>query len=302
MPQNFAEVWLSRVIQNLTNTNVAPWLDGIPELDTAVVEMGSGDASEMNVIHIPRTNFNPDVLINNTAYPLAVQTYTDDEVIVALDKYQTRPTSISDDKIIGASYAVIDPATKSHTVAISSKKYKKAIHSIAPNSDSAATPVLVATGVPLVVGGLPTLTYADLVALKDRLDENEVHAEGRRLVLCTRHYNDMLLDRQRFADKFINYVAGQPAPTIAGFEIYQYNGNPLFTSAGVKKPFGSVKTAGDREASVGFWIDGIAKKTGMTKQYFKPAVIDPESQANLLNYRHYFIAMPLENRFIAAIY
>lgn len=302
MPANFAEVWLDRVRQNLTTQDVAPWLDGIPELDTNVLEMGSGDASELNVIHIPRTSFNPDVLLNNTAYPLAVQAYTDDETVVSLDKYQTKPTSISDDKIIGAAYAVIDPATKSHTNAINTKKYNKAAHAIAPASHTAATPVIAATGAPRIVGGNASLTYDDLVTLKEALDTAEVSTEGRRLVLSTAHWNDLLVDRKNFGDKLVNYNTGMPAPMIAGFQLFQYNGNPLYTSAGVKTAFGAVKATGDRQGSFAFWTGQIAKKTGLTKQYFKEAKNDPEAQTNLLNYRHYFIAMPFDSKAIGAIY
>lgn len=302
MPANFAEVWLDRVRQNLTTQDVAPWLDGIPELDTNVLEMGSGDASELNVIHIPRTSFNPDVLVNNTAYPLAVQAYTDDETVISLDKYQTKPTSISDDKIIGASYAVIDPATKAHTNAINTKKYQKAAYSIAPASNALATPVIAATGDPRVALGPATLTYEDIVKLKDALDVAEVSTEGRRLVLSTAHWNDLLIDRKNFGDKLVNYNTGMPAPMIAGFELFQYNGNPLYTSAGVKTAFGAVKGAGDRQGSFAFWTGQIAKKSGMTKQYFKEAKNDPEAQTNLLNYRHYFIAMPFDSKAIGAIY
>jgi hypothetical protein len=300
MAVNFPDVWLNRVIQNLTTQNQAPWLDGISELDTQVAEMGSGEASEMNVIHIPRTNFNPNVLINNTTYPIALQAYSDDEVIVALDKFQTEVTTLSDDKILGAAYNVIDPATKGHVSAINTKKFKKAIHALAPASHTASTPVLVATGT--AINGVPTLQYDDLVALKDALDQDEVSPDGRRLVLCTRHYNNLLLDRKNFGDQLINYKAGTPAPVIAGFELYQYNGNPLFTSAGVKKAFGAVKTATDREASVAFWTGGVAKKSGMTKQYFTPAASNPRTQSNELNYRHYFIVVPFQAKAVGAIY
>jgi len=302
MPANFAEVWVNRVIQNLITTDIAPWLDGIPELDTTIAEMGSGEASEMNVIHIPRSNFNPNVLLNNTTYPIALQAYTDDEVVVALDKFQTEVTTLSDDKITGASYAVIDYATKPHTRSINMKKFKKAIHAIAPAANTTTTPVIVATGTPLVVGGLPTLTYEDLVTLKDRLDQDNISPDGRRLVLCSRHWNDLLRDRRWFGDKLVNYNAGTPAPQIAGFELFQYNGNPIFTSVGLKKAFGSVVATGDREASVAFWVGGIAKKTGMTKQYFSPAALNPTTQSNQLNYRHYFIAVPFQDKAVGAIY
>lgn len=303
MPQNFAEVWSKRVIQNLNNQNVAPWMDGIPELDTTVAEMGSGEASEMNVIHIPRTNFNPEVLVNNTAYPIALQAYTDDEVVVALDKYQSLVTTLSDDKIIGASYDVIDPATNGHVRSINTKKFRKAIHAFAPGTNTVNTPIIAATGAPVSVGGPATLTYDDLVNLKDAMDADDtIPTEGRRLVLSPTHYNDLLRDRKNFGDKLVNYNTGMPAPVIAGFELFQYSGNPLFTSAGAKKAFGAVKAAGDRQASVAFWTGAIAKKTGMTKQYFADAKTNPTVQANELAYRHYFIAVPFEAKGVAAIY
>ena len=175
-------------------------------------------------------------------------------------------------------------------------------HAIAPASNTADTPVIAATGTPRVSGGPASLVYDDLVNLKDALDAAEVPVEGRRLVLSTAHWNDLLVDRKNFGDKLVNYNTGMPAPVIAGFELYQYNGNPLYTSAGVKKAFGAVKDAGDRQGSFAFWIGQIAKKTGMTKQYFKEAKNDPEAQTNLINYRHYFIAMPFDSKAIGAIY
>lgn len=297
---NFPEIWVRRVIQNITNQQDAPWLDGIPELDADFTVLEEGSANETTVISVPRANFNPDVLVNNNVYPIPVQSYTDDTVVLAIDKYQTKATSVSDDQIIGSAYDKIDATTRSHVRAILVKKFKKAIHSIAPTSDATATPVVAATGT--VVNGFATLTYEDLVALKNRLDADEVAPTGRRIVLSTRHWNDLLVDRKNFGDQLVNYRTGMPAPMIAGFELFQYNGNPLYTSAGVKKAFGAVKDAGDREGSVAFWTGGIAKKTGLTKQYFNPAKSDTANQANLLNYRHYFMALPFESRFIGAIY
>lgn len=303
MPANFPELWLDRVITNLTTLNEAPWLDGISELDVEVLELGAGSASEKNIIHIPRSMFAPEVLINNTTYPIALQEYTDDDVTVQLDKYQTKVTTLSDDQIVGASYNKIDVITKGHTTQIASSKYKKAIHAIAPSADSVDTPVLQATGDPLVAGGRNTLTYQDLVTAKSKLGKSggECPADNRRLVLCPEHWDDLLRDRKNFGDKLVNYKTGEVAPMIAGFEIYQYVGNPIFTAAGAKKPFGAIQDATDLQASVMFYTPNIAKKTGLTKQYFAKAENDPENQTNKLNYRHYFIALPAEAKYIGAI-
>ena len=70
MPANFPEIWLDRVIENLDNSDQAPWLDGVAELDADVSQMGENTATESNVIHIAATDFDVDVLINNNTYPI----------------------------------------------------------------------------------------------------------------------------------------------------------------------------------------------------------------------------------------
>ncbi|SZD72757.1 Uncharacterised protein [Candidatus Ornithobacterium hominis] len=287
MPKNFPEIWEQRVRQTLKSGDTADFLDGVNELDGDVQQMG-----EENVIHIPTTEFSPDVLINNKTYPLAVQDYDDDTVIVKLDKYQTKPTKVTDDQIIGSSYDKIDAVTRSHTNAINSRKFKKALHALAPDSNTDKTPVLEMAG--------DECTYEDLVKLKDKCDALEWPEEGRRLVLCNKHYNALLKDRKNFGDQLINYRKGEVSPVIAGFEIKKYIASPHYAS-GNKKAFGEVVELTDKPASVAFVKENVKKKTGLTKQYFSEASKDTENQANLLNYRHYFIAVPVEKKFIAAL-
>lgn len=290
MAKNFPEIWEGRVRHNLEKGATADFLDGVSELDGDVTQMG-----EKNLIHIPTSQFNPEVLINNTSYPLAVQEYDDDEVVINLDKYQTKPTKLTDDQIIGASYDRIDAVTKSQVNSINARKFKKALHAIAPqqNDEAKANIVLDLAG--------DKCTYEDLVALKDKCDEAGWPEEGRRLVLCNKHWNALLLDRKNFGDQLVNYKKGEVSPVIAGFEIKKYVASPHYGSNKEKKAFGEVPAGGDKPASVAFVVENIAKKTGITKQYFSEAGKDPENQANLLGYRHYFIATPVEDKWRAAL-
>jgi hypothetical protein len=299
MPANFAEVWLDRVRNNLTNADQAPFLDGIAEMDVDVSLMGEGTITESNIIHVPTSEFAPDVLINNTTYPIALQAYNDSEVIIKLDKFQTKVVTLTDDQVLGASYNRIDNATRKTVQKLTLEKFTKAIHAIAPSADSVNTPVIATTGTADATGRL-RLVYADLVALKARFDKIKTPIAGRRLVLCFDHYNDLLLDRTNFGDQLINYKKGEVAPVIAGFQIYSYENMPLF-AAGTKKAYGTIAVATDKTASVAFLADNIAKKTGDTKQYFTPAKDNPTTQTNQLAYRHYFIAVPFRNEMIAAI-
>lgn len=304
MPANFADVWLDRVINNLTTADQAPFLDGIAEMDVDVSQMGEGTATESNVIHVPTSEFAPDILINNSTYPLALQAYTDDQVLIQLDKYQTKVVTLTDDQVLGASYDRIDNATRKTVEKLTSEKYAKAIHAIAPSATGTNTPVITATGgatAEAAPGGRLRLVYEDLVSLKDAFDAIDAPAEGRRLVLNSLHYNDLLRDRKNFGDQLVNYKTGDTAPMIAGFEIFQYINMPYFTSANVKKAYGSVAIGTDKRASVAFVMENIAKKTGNTKQYFTAAADNPTTQTNQLAYRHYFIATPFQSKWIGAI-
>lgn len=300
----FKEIWLKRVRRNLNEEAQAPWLDGIPELDVEVAELGAGSAGESNTIHIPLDNFDVEVLINNSSYPIAVQDYDDASATVNLDKYQTKATSVTDDQIIGSSYDKIDNATRSHTEAISSAKYAKAIHALAPSVDSNDTPVLETTG---GSGPRKKLTYQDLVEFKRKLDLAKVPKDGRRLVLSDEHLNDLLEDRERFANLLSDMNTGKLAPRILGFKVYSYQAMPLFykdtnnSGTWTKRPYGTAPVSGDQEATVCFVETNVAKKTGLTKQYFAPSGTDPQNQRNLLNYRHYFIALPVRTKFAGAI-
>ena len=304
MPANFPEIWLDRVIENIDNSDLAPWLDGVPELDADVTQLGEGTASESNIIHVATTDFDVEVLINNNTYPIPVQQYADGTLSFSLDKYQTKVITVSDDQVMGASYDKIDVVTRKGTKSITSTKFVKAIHSIAPTSNAAKTPVMSTTGGPdalATAGGRLRLTYEDLVEFKSRCEAAGMPEGEIRLVLCNDHWNDLLLDRKNFGNQLVDYAKGKPNPMIAGFELFQYSKMPKYTAAGVKTAYGAVPGGTDKTASVAFVKEGIAKKSGLTKQYFVKAADNPSNQTNDLAYRHYFLATPFRAQMIGAI-
>ncbi len=297
MPANFPEVWLDRVIENLDNADQATFLNGIPELDADVHQINEGEATEQNKIYVPTTDFEVDVLINNNTYPIPFQEYTDGTVEITLDKYQTKVGTISDDKIYGASYDVIDAATRGTVRSLTKEKYQRAIHSIAPIAATTNTPVIEATG-EADPTGRKRLTYNDLVEAN-----RKCKGFGKcRLVLSHDHWNDLQLDRDNFGNQLVDYAKGKPNPIILGFEIHKYEGEmPVYNASKNKKPYGAVAGSNDREASVIFAEEAIAKKTGLTKQYFAKASDNPGRQSNDLSYRHYYVVTPFRNKKIAAI-
>ncbi len=284
----YREVWTKAVKANLSTAENASFLEGIEDFSQYVKDVGN----ESQVIHITYMGVEPDVLINNTTYPIPDQVLEGEDVPMPLDKYQTKRTPVSDDELYALSYDKIGAVKRRHAKAIIKYRNKKAIHSIAPGNNTVKMPVLVTTGKDDGTGR-KRLTLNDIVNLKQKLDDLEVPEQGRRLVLCTDHVNDLLLLDQAFKQQYYNYTDGKIA-NMFGFEIYSYVAMPYFNPATkTKLSFGAVPNATDRKASVFFSMERVVKANGWVKMYYSEAKQDPATQANHINFRHYFIVMPI---------
>lgn len=287
------EVWTGELIKALRTGDKATFLDGLPDYS---------QYAENDVIHMVDVGGDPEVLVNNTTYPIAIQQITDTDAVFSLDKFQTKPTSITDDELYALSYDKMSSVKERHAQALLVKKYAKAIHALAPDSNAAKTPVLKTTGD--VEGGAATgrrmLQRSDIIALKKRFDVMQVPAEDRRLVLCPDHVNDLLMQDQKFAEQYYNYTTGKIA-NLYGFQVYEFVNNPVYKAAGTKVAFGTAAGANEFQASVAFYGKMTFKATGSTKMYYSEAKTDPQNQRSLVNFRHYFIVLPKKKEAIAAI-
>lgn len=292
----YVDVWTKAVKTELSTAENATFLDGIEDFSQYVSNVGD----EAQAIHMTYMGVEPDVLINNTTYPIPVQELGEEDIVISLDKFVTKVTPITDDELYALSYDKIATVKTKHARAISKTKFKKAIHALAPSGNTAAMPVLTTTGAD-DGSGRKRIVWADLVALKAKLDALEIPEVGRRLVLCNDHVNDLLLLDEKFKDQFFNSTTGKPYSKL-GFEFHSYIANPYYNpTTKAKLSFGAVPEATDRQASVFFSLERAAKAQGWTKMYYSEAKADPQNQRNLVNFRHYFIVMPTREEARGAI-
>lgn len=287
----YTEVWTGELVKKLRAGAEATFLDGIPDYSSR---------AENDVIHLVDVGGDPDVLVNNTTYPIDIQSLPDSDISISLDKFQTKATRVTDDELYAISYDKIGLVVENHGEAIAETKYKKAIHALAPQTNTAKTPVIKASGDADPATGRKRLKREDIVALKDKFDKLRVPTVGRRLVLCTDHVNDLLLQDQKFAEQYYNYKTGK-ITNLYGFEVYEFVNNPYYTAAGAKVAYNAAPGAKDAQASVAFYVKRAFKATGSTKMYFQEAKNSPTTQENLINFRHYFIVLPKKQEAIAAI-
>lgn len=278
----YTEIWTGELVKGLREFLSGSWLDGVPDQSSIV---------NNDVIHLVDVGVDPDVLINNTTYPIPTQKLDDGDIAIGLDKFQTKATPIADDELYAISYDKMSRVKGSHANAISDAKFRKAAHALCANEHTAKTPVLKTTGERDASTGRLRLTPKDLVELKRALDNLKVPTDNRRLVLCTDHVNDLLLVDQTFREQFnIDRNTGKVG-NLYGFSIYTYADCPVYTVAGKKKAVGAAADTGEFQASFAFYTPRVFKATGSTKMYYSESATDPLNQRSLINFRHYFICL-----------
>jgi len=287
----YTEVWTGEMIKAFrTSVESIGWLNKIRSYD---------QYANNDVIHFVQIGGDPDILINNTTYPIPVQSLTDVDKAIGLDKYQSKATVITDDELYAISYDKMQSVIERHRDAINETKYARALHALAPAGNTTATPVILTSGADSSDGTHKSITRKDIIALKKGFDAQKVPVAGRILVLCPDHVADLLESDQKFAEQYYNYTSGKIS-NLYGFEVYEYTTCPYYkVSTKVKLAYGAVPNTGDMQASVAFFAPRMMKATGSTTTYPTPA--EATKQEHLFNVRHYFICLPLKNEAIGAI-
>lgn len=255
-----------------------------------------------DVIHLVNCGVKPEVLVNNTTYPIGITTIEDADKAISLDKYQTKRTVVSDDTLHAISYDKMASDIDSHKTAIDEKRYAKALHAIAPQKNAQGSPVVATSGgVSALDPTRKAITPADIIKIKKAFDDLKVPASDRVLVLSTDHVNDLLAIDQKFADQYANHSTGKITSRY-GFDIYEFVDCPLYdTTKGEKLAFGAISGTAT-QASVAFAASKCMRADGSLKMYYKKAENNPDTQQSEVNFRKYSICMPMGTDCIAAIY
>lgn len=288
----FTEVWTGELVKKLNAGLQATFLNGIPDYSANV---------NNEVIHLVDVGGDPDVLVNNTTYPIPIQDLADGDIAISLDKFQTKATRVTDDELYAISYDKFGSVVERHRDSIVTVKYKKFAHALAPYSHTAKTPVIQTSGDTDTASGRKKITPKDIIALKRAFDNMEVPEDGRVLVLCPDHVNDLLEQDQSFKEQYYNYTSGK-LMNMYGFEVYTFVNAPYFNKNGVKLAYNATPTATDHKGSFAFYRPRMFRAQGSTKMYYSEAATNPQTQENLVNFRNYDIVLPKKMEAIGAIY
>ena len=288
------EVWTGELLKKFRVTGT--FMDRIKARD---------ELAENDVIHLVDVGADPEVLVNNTTYPIEVVTREDGDISISLDKFETTNTSVSDDELFALSYDKIGDVNQQHKDVLAEKTADKAAHALAPTTHSADHPIILTTGATNgETNARRTLRPQDIAKAKKALDDLKVPKMDRILVLNNEHIQDLINVDEKFNLQYKNIRTGEIL-SLYGFEIHEYPTCPVYKVTGgtlTKKAFGTAADpVNDQGASFFFYANRAFKATGTIKMYYSIASMDPQYRRSLIGYALRHIVLPKKNEGFGAI-
>lgn len=258
------------------------WMGRIPRKDNYVGN---------NVINMTEIGADPTLLINNTSYPIATAARVDDNIALALNKYDTENTKITRDELYALPYDKEGSVIRQHRDTITEGTREHGLWNLTIAGNTGTTPLVETTGAD---NGFSrkALRTADILTLKLRLDNLKAPKQGRCLVLCASHVNELLLEDATFRQRYQNHVEGKIITRYHGFDIYEDTYNPVFDASNAKRAYGAAAAGTDRNASVCFIAQRAFQATGTVEMFYADKFGDPENRETKLGFQLYHIVAP----------
>ncbi|KOY85093.1 hypothetical protein AD998_02035 [bacterium 336/3] len=247
------------------------------------------------VIHFTDLGNDPEVLVDNTTYPIPTVDVNDTDIPISLKHLETTNTGIPIKYLHGLNYPVIEEYTQSHTEVLQEMAADLAIHALSPSSNTGATPVVPTTGTTDgETNAKKQITPKDIIKLKRLFDDLKIPKKDRILVLCPQHVEQLLNVSETFREQYKNIGSGTIVPKLFGFDIYEYQSVPWYVAAtGAKKAFGSVvNPATDNYASTAFYAPRTFKASADPEMFYTEGKKDAEGRKTKVGFSLWAITMP----------
>ncbi len=245
----------------------------IPDNSFVFASVDKSEHVNNNVINLIEAGVEPTTHENyfetNPNAELPIADVTDIPHEVTLKIYSTEATRHRNLEEVELADGTRKSIVGRHKSSLAKNLGKRAAFSWTPSVDNAKNKLLNLGANDSIIDGITDLRSFYM--------ENDLN-ERLNLCLTPAHWarikkEDKKLYKELMAEKNREY---------GDFRIFTYSNCPLFTSAGVKKPFGSLVEAGDRRASFAWVTDEAFRCFGDTEMYFEPK--KARIQADLLSF------------------
>lgn len=279
------EIWLADIMEKFYP--VSNFLSAARDLSQFV---------ENDKLNLAEAGVDPNVLINNTTYPVPFAERTDTPLEIVLDVYDTEGTVLRNAELVELAYDKRQSVVLGHKNALLLKFAQKAAHAYAPNSNGPYTPVLETTG-NASSGQRKPITFNDIVNLKTVFDNLDCPGE-RVLVLNPIHENDLI--KQDL--ELMKAIYSGAVNNLFGFRLFVFSKTPVYNrSTGVKAAWGAAANPStDTISSIAFVASEVMKAQGSFDMFER--LRDPEQKGDIINFQMRAVALPFRGKYIGAIY
>ncbi len=281
------QVWIKQILENF-----------YPDDSFLKKSVNYSGFVENNRIHVASVGIDPNVLINNTTYPINVVGRDDFDNEIVLDKFETENTIVRRPEAIEYSYDKLESVISQHRATLRKSVATKAAHAYAPDVDTEQTPIVSTTGTSY--NGRKRICFADILTLKERFDDAEIPLDERYLVLNPKHVSDLLLEDIELFKDLTNIKDGEPFK-FAGFGCFSFSHTPHYNLVDgklQKVAFNTVKKD-TCFSSIAFYAKEVMRADGNIYMY--STVDDPKERATIVGFDKRFVALPIRNKGIGAI-
>jgi hypothetical protein len=230
-------------------------------------------------VHLPQSGANPAIFKNNTSLPVNINQRTDTDFTYSLNNYKGEPLLITNLEELQNSYdkrsSVLGNVTRNMNYAIGNQT----LYAWAPSGASRIVRTsgsAVGTALsPSATGTRNAITLTDIASLKAKLDNDNVPAEGRILLMPADMYNNQLLaisNIQAFYAYNLPTLQNGKVPTLFGFEVMVRPTVVVYDTSAVIKAIGdngvpSSPASTDNLACIAYHPDFVSKALGNINVY-----------------------------------
>lgn len=247
---------------------------------------------ENNTINLADIGADPNVLVDNSSYPVAVAERTDTALALVLKTLDTENTVVRNSTKVQLAYNLLESVIKSHRSALMQKCSALAAWNYGGVTDTALTPVA-----SLGNGSIIDALYDQ----QARYNAVNAPLEGRILVLDPGHQSKLLKEDKALYKQFADPASGQVFK-LAGFDVYTGTQNPTFATVGgvvTKKTFGAAAAGGDLKSSITYLESEVMRADGTVTMF--SLLNEPLSRGDIVGFQKRFIALSIRNKFNGAI-
>ena len=250
---------------------------------------------EYNKINLAEAGVAPDVLVDNTDYPIETAQRDDIPLELPLHTFDTKNTVVRNVEAMELAYDKMESVVRQHRNVLQAKTAAYAANSWAPQQQKDLTPVMATSGTGKNRQGLTPLSFDDVLAMDAWFRSKDIDSSTMVAVLNPYHLADLMAEDMKL---YKEMLAGNK---LFGFDLYTFSQLPYYNATtGQKVAFGTSAADTDTQCSLFYCANEVMRADGDIEVFARYK--DPEQRGDLIGFQKRFTALPIRNKYQAAIY